>query len=444
MDLPVEKPAASSSRIQELLRQSLVGGTLGRVGAVASTLVLNMLLAMWMETSEFATYILLTSLVFFLAPAISFGCCDVMIGMMTSNEECDKSDTVVTATAMTFTGAVLVSSLYFVFSYLTRNQLWSGEHWQHLPLTLLFAISLAFTNLIGDAYRGVGRFAIGSSLAGYTGSFVQSLISLALLIGSRIGSVELNVTYVLGVLVFSQLAIFMWLLKNIGIYAFRESLFKFRASGYSKMFGYSLPILGWVLLSGIGSQLDVVLAASWLPVEEMAAYGAARRIAVLIGYPYMMFNISLRPIVNYFRLDQIESKRALSKASMITVVCAIGIAVPLVLVANQLFSGLGKDWSLSWAVLVVLAIGYVLQSATGFGGTILSVTFRGNYLLVSQVVSLAVYFALSLALVRSALGAAIGFSCLIVGRSLLDGLMCYRITGVFPAWHMVRGVPQTS
>ncbi len=445
MDLQLEKSATTRTGMQELLRQSLVCGTLGRVGAVVATLLLNVLLAMWMETSEYATYILISSLVFFLAPAISFGCCDVMIGMMTSEADNDTTETVYAAALLTLAGGLVTSVVWSVFCVLTRNQLWSGDHWQHLLVTLLLSVTLAYTNLIGDVFRGLGFFGLGSALAGFTGSFVQNAIALVILAASRMVSIELSVSYVFGVLIFSQLAIFLWLLQRIGSRSFRVYIFGSRSqlvARCSRMYRHSMPILGWLVLTGIGSQLDVVLAALWLSVPEMAAYGAARRVAVLIGYPYMMFNISLRPIVNHFRLDQPESKRALSRASFITVACAIGIALPLVLVANQLFAGLGKDWDLSWTIMSALAVGYVLQSATGFGGTILSVTFNGSYLLLSQIVSLTLYLVLSLLLVRSALGSAIGFSCLIVGRSLLDGVMCYRITGVFPAWYWNRGRTQ--
>ena len=438
-----------SGAVGKRLRASMLFGSVGRIGGVAVGLVLNLLLARILTQEDFADFILNTSIVYFLAPLVSLGSFEVMLSIFSAdNRKGVKAISI--AVLLTVSGSAVVGLSWAAFCYSTRAALWSGAHWESCLPTTVLVVLLAMSNLVGDVYRGAGRFASGSLLVGYTGGAPQNLAAVMIVAVSAWLGIDQGVSSTLWTLAVSNA------LGIAGVMFFAPLPLTFaqvwnRTDGaifprITSMLGKSLPILGSLILTGTGSQLDIFLAATWLPANEMAAYGAARRLAVLVGYPYMLFNLSIRPVVSQVMKNKSQCERLFGRAGLISTLCAASIALPMSVFAELLFTYLyGPEYSSAAAILVTLCVGSVLQSATGFGGTVLHLSLNGSYTLISQLISLIVYAGFSCAFTRTALGAATGYSALLVFRSLLDGCFCKAATGVFPVMclprnHMLRGM----
>ncbi len=406
--------------------------TIGRVGGVVSLLLITFLVNLITATDVYAQFILASSIVYLLAPLVSLGSHDVMLSKLTSRAS--PAPLAFATLLISFAGAILLVLTSQIYSFAAKQYAFSTSIDSQLILIVAVALSVSLNNGLSDYLRGTGRFRLGALLAGFTGGFLQNAVQLCLLTLSAWWLTKIDL----------QAILIIWLLSNTIVLAIaapwlaKELTFStiMRDGIGIKVFEVlraSLPLCGGILISGTGAQLDIFVCSSVLSETELASFGAAKRIAVLVCYPYMLFNITIRPHVTDILRNRSSANAILWKSNLWAVGLCSLIAIPLVVFSNPIMLYcFGEEFHPGAMVLVILSIGYVLQCLSGVGGTILTLTCNGRALLISQILSISIYVAALFFLVRGMYSAAFWSSAFLVLRSSLDGLFCWRLLGVMP------------
>ncbi len=125
------------------------------------------------------------------------------------------------------------------------------------------------------------------------------------------------------------------------------------------------------------AQLDLLVVGALGTSREVAHYAAPFRVALLVGFPLIAVNQVVTPLIAGWyeqgRLARLE--RTLRGTAGLAVVGAGAAALGLVVVGRPMLRILfGHSYGTGWAVLVILAVGQVLQTWAGSCGYALMMT----------------------------------------------------------------------
>lgn len=130
------------------------------------------------------------------------------------------------------------------------------------------------------------------------------------------------------------------------------------------------PIPWWMWLASLvtmGANLNVVLAAAFLPAEQVGAYFAAQKTSQLLQLPILAVNIVAAPTFArlYARNDTDALREVSRKLALILVLPLVVGACIVVIFAPQVLSLFDPSFKVASTALIVLATSYLLM---GFGG----------------------------------------------------------------------------
>lgn len=155
----------------------------------------------------------------------------------------------------------------------------------------------------------------------------------------------------------------------------------------------SVPLLLSNLLMIVLAQGDLWLVGFYLGSEATALYGAAVKLAVLIGMPLNLLNAVLPPYIAQMHAagKHGELENILRGSAGLAGIPAAILALIAVFYGGDLLALLyGEHFRQAAPVLAILCIGYFTHVALGSGGLVMMLTGHGKALLATTLLSSAV------------------------------------------------------
>jgi len=153
----------------------------------------------------------------------------------------------------------------------------------------------------------------------------------------------------------------------------------------------AFPMLIYGGMQIILGQTDIVMIGIMRDAEEVGLYAVANRLAVLLVYVMMAFDIILAPIMarmnvnrEHERLQKIITK--ITRGSFFT---ALPIGLVIIFARQQVLLIFGPEFVVGQTALIILAVGRLIDVASG-GNSPLILSMTGHELIVSNVFSISV------------------------------------------------------
>jgi len=189
-------------------------------------------------------------------------------------------------------------------------------------------------------------------------------------------------------------------------------------------------------LAGFMQQVLSVLIAGWLLTsEDLGLFKSAERLALLINFILMVINAIFPPrFASLYREEDIIGLTSLARKSSLL---GIGLAVPMLFLClffPELMLGLfGDGFTQAANLLQIIAIGQLINVATGSVGFLLNMTgyekLMRNISLISNAFGLLMFFILIPLL--GALGAALALSMVLILQNLIALIYVWRKLGIW-------------
>lgn len=138
----------------------------------------------------------------------------------------------------------------------------------------------------------------------------------------------------------------------------------------------AMPMWGIAIMSVTVNWGGQFLSALWITADQVASYAVALRIAALINFLLIAMNFIVAPKIAQLHAKQqkAELQNLVTQTMRTLYVMAMPIVIGVVVFAGELMSLFGSQFSSGKQVLVILALGQLINVATGPVGYLLTMT----------------------------------------------------------------------
>lgn len=377
---------ASGSR--RSLRQRLLSGGLWSFSAkvlVSLLFVLvNGLITRKLSPEEVGTYFLIVSMVGLLASFGQLGTGRAAVrfiaSLMAQDHVSAARETAARVLRLCVGGALAVGALYLGASNLGLLEIFDAPGVESVTIaTTVWIVLLALNRNLSDVFLGFQDVRT-SSLIGHStdGVFQAALLALALVFFAA-GGTDLSGLMVMSVLATAaSVSIGMVLLVREGLPFLRATLEHASTPGTKEILQTSLPMmLTAVMAYTVSYKFELWIIGVMGEPEDLALYGAAIRLMLLITAPLMVVNSVVPPIV-----AELHSKENLPRLEAVLrgTATLAGVPATMVLVVFALVGGtvlsavFGPFYAGAWQYLVVIGLGQVSNVVAGSCGIALMMT----------------------------------------------------------------------
>lgn len=376
---------AAPTRTAASLGQRLLRGSgwafLGRALALPVGLLQTMLLARLLAPAELGGYFLAVSLASLAAIVAQIGMARALVKLVASaiatGRPAAARQAIRLALLLTCTVGVLAAlALADGPGRWIARLLADPERLQAvLPIIALLVVGLALIDLFAETFRGFHDIRAASL-------FGDQLLHRLLLVGA------LGVVWALAMAVDLSAVLWIAAIAAAGGVLLGSLVLRRRLAGLGhdgEVWGayevlrhgppFMLVRLNLWLLAGA----DLWLLGMFRAPEEVAIYGAASRIALLVGAPLVIANAALAPVIAELHSQRRRNdlEKAVRAAATLSGLPALGLAVALILFGDSLLALFFTEaYREGYPVLVCLAIAQWLHVA--FGSCAISLTMSGH------------------------------------------------------------------
>lgn len=415
------------------------------LGIVVTTLV-NMALARWLLPDDFGSFLLVSSV-------LALASLSAMLGLNTAivrfvAESLGKGDVNRARQSIRLTIGVAVVSISSVacvaalaLGYFDKMIFGAARLPGIVPLMVLWLVLLAVLQLLAEGCRGLQEMRLASLFSGgQTGGLLSNLLFLLLIVPAiLLGKPSLYTAIALNLVA-------MGVCLPLAIYGFVRAararlatpILEHSSSNLSvrELLAFSTPMLMIQLLAFAATQADLLIAGICCPHDQLALYGAARRLTLLVALPVQMLNLTVIASIaeSHAKRRPRELERVLRSAASLTALPSMLAIVVLILWGGPILSlAFGSYFRQAALPLGILSVGQLFLVFAGSSGCTLEMT--GN-----QMTSLFVNLVGAIALVVigtlaarafGIVGLAIASSSVITVQSLVLWLLAKRIVGVW-------------
>jgi O-antigen/teichoic acid export membrane protein len=430
-------------RIERSLGKRLVRGAswalVGRMLGLPAGLLVAVLLSRLLEPAALGAYFLAMSLIGLGTILGQLGLARPMVMLVPAALATGRPAAARHAVVVAF-AATAVASLFLALLLVTLPGAWlagalddRGELARVLPLVATIMVVFALIDLAAETFRGFEDLRSASFL---TNGLAQRLIAMAgfaLLflagVSTGLGNV-LAITLAAAVVVVLAVAILLHrYVRSLGGTGRRWSTRHVLGHGPSFM----VIRLNLWLLAGA----DLWALGFFRPTDEVALYGAAARLAVLVGVPLLVCNAVVAPVAAELHAHGRSSDLERAARSSATLSLLAAGAASLVF---WLFGGpilglmLGEPYAAAAPLLGILALGQLARVAFGPASIVLTMTgYQREVMLVGIATSLVTLLALALLAPRlGGPGVAWAVTGSITIHSLILAVLVQRRLGILP------------
>lgn len=316
---------------------------------------------------------------------------------------------------------------------------WIARRFYHAPSLIaylpLFALIMLF-GAVSTFYR--------QALAGYRDLKLRTLITnfigtpLTMVVAFALISMGFGLRGYLLAQICSAAVICLLLIAAVRRFTPKAARFFARRGTYPqrKVWSFSLAMLAVTFLDLVMAQTDKVAIGFFRNARELGIYSVA---AALVAYiPLILISVNQIFAPTIAHLHTRGERALLSRLFQSLTKWVTGMTLPLVLVvvvfSRALMRLFGPEFAGGWPILVIGALGQLVNCGVGSVGYILLMSGHEKRLMRAQVVMAAVMVALSTVLVASEgiLGAAIAVSITTIGINVWNLIEVRRALALWP------------
>lgn len=398
----------------------------GKIVSACATLAGYALLARILSPDELGSYFIVFSLISILSICSMWGLDRGMVKLVASElaqgnapivRAGIKASLIIVTTLSVFITLILVSP---IGKWLLINGLDSAVI---VPLTLLMGLWVIFRALQGvvrESFRGFHNIRMATIFGGLVTAVMTMLLYMVLWVFEGGASLERVIVFTVIGAGISVLAGLFYLYRKL------QTLEKSTELPILKIMGFGFPLfLTSASLFGI-QELHLWVLAFYQPESEVALYGSALRLGVMLTMPLIIVNSVIPPMIAdlYSQNKFIQVQNVLQKTATLMSLPAIAVSVMVFIFGGDILSLIyGETYRGAYIVFVILTVGQLLNVMTGSPGILLTMSGHERIVMRSAISSGIIGVIVSIYCVQlyGAVGAAIGYS---VGIVLLNIAMC--------------------
>ncbi len=445
--------------MSDQLKQKMVSGGMwaagGRLAAIASSFVLNLVLARSLAPSDYGVYFVVMSTMIILATVGTAGMDRVAVRFIAARKAMgDWNDvravirrclrTVVTATAL------LCAAFYLLVP-------WFFTHVVKIPaaisLSWLMVLWLFFSTVqrqLAETFRGLNDIRGATLFGGFRNNGILSSVFTCGAVLALWASGTINLETVFAATVCTSLLVVIvagWTLRNRlrVLDAAPQTAMPFGEWNTLRVLHEGWPLWLASLISVLRAQVNGWFAAAFDSADQVALFAVADRFALLLTAPLTIVNMLLPPVVAelHARGENKRMERVVQAVGGLASLPCVAILVLIVLAGRQAVGLLfGEHYEAAYPMLVVLCVGQIAAIATGSWQVVLPMTGLRRETLRISMWAMAVQFACSVVGGHFAgvMGVAIGFSAGMIVGNILGMISAHRHLGIWTFISVRRAV----
>jgi O-antigen/teichoic acid export membrane protein len=396
----------------------------GRGVSMVSGLLAMVLIARLLDKDEMGFYFLCVSLVTILSVASQFGLnlavVRLIAEMLGKRREAHAASVVRLSIRFVLVAAVIISILSVIFMVVhppdavTRLQ----ASWLVFAMLVAWFVFMTMQGLIAECLRGYHAVRDATIY----GVMLSSLLSLAGLAGIWALSDGSSLEVILGVFVVA-----VGISVIVGAGRLRSRMHPDERPGGIDLGG--LLSLAWPMWATnltllVLTQADIWIVGSFLEITDVALYGAATRLAVLVSFSLVIVNAVIAPVISdlYHREERGLLERRLRTGAGLAAVPAVLTVLVFYLFGRELLALVyGDGYTDAYLLLLVLSVGQLFNVVTGSSGMVLLMTGHQRTMMKISLftVTLAIVASIYAAIYVGSIGVAAVFSAALVVQNVL-------------------------
>ncbi len=352
---------------------TLSGNGLASIAALISTVLLARLLS----AEELGAYFLLLSLVSMAAVFAQFGLSRSMVRLVAESvvdkETQSPRQIVRSGFIIGSMSTIFVCSILYFYGIEAINAavLNYSNIIEIKPIIVIWVIMIVFRGLMTESLRGLQNF------------------KLATLFGDPLTRTLLAFTFFVIWLVYGTTDLYFVALATVACIGFvlilgLRSLYRkisiYPKHGdvkYSDIVSLSWPLLIITLTNIALTQADIWIIGAFHSQSEVALYGAAARLVLLVSISFTIVNAAVPPLIaELYKSDNKQHLESLVRtAATFAAIPSSIILVTIFLYSEQIMVALyGETYREGALVLMILSVGQFINVCTGSAGAALSMT----------------------------------------------------------------------
>ncbi|MFG0253783.1 MAG: lipopolysaccharide biosynthesis protein [Rhodopirellula sp. JB053] len=371
-----EKPGCRGTQ-KRLFRESVwvVGG---RVLGIATAIGLNVVLVRVLPPADVGVFFVLGSIITFAAIVAMFGTHTGLVRFVSERigvGDAEGAKAALRQGAKFAAVAISVGSVLTMgFLYFAGEPLFGLKHLEVIaPLVAVSVFGAAVIQLCASLLRSFHDSRFSILLTGQFGGPLCNLLFIGLAVGLSLFAVvslkQVMLFCAISLCLLTPIAIMI--LYRVGKTRLREIAIDDQPSEalpMSVLLLACLPLMLAQSLSYITGQADIWIGGAIVDHDELALYGAARRLMLLIGMPMQLVNLtviaSIAELRAQGRLDELQ--RILRFAATLAAIAALAVCIPLIAFPAQITSFIfGSYYAEGATVLRILCLGQIVFVSAG-------------------------------------------------------------------------------
>jgi len=387
-----ETDARLQRTVRSLVDRLIVGGAwvmAGRLVMSSGSLVLSVLLARLLHAEDVGTYFLGFSLVTVSALAARGGLEKSMLSLVADSlahgAEARAKSAIRLVATLAALGVTTVCALVLLFgARVATDALSSARLARIVPWLLPWVVFVAAEVVIADTYRAFGRLDLASVFGGASSRLgAIACLLCVLLVGE--GSLNLVVLIVVAtgcLMLFPAMRGLVSLYRRLG--SDGSSAYGVRDVAY-----VAWPLYFSALLFYVVAESGLWIVSSFANEAEVALYGVALRLVLLVALPLAIVDAVLPPFISELSVsgDKATLELVLRSASAVAAIPAALVLIVFVAFGEPILSAVfGDFYGGASHILAALSIGHIVNVWSGSCGFVLIMAgHQRDYLLVAVV-----------------------------------------------------------
>lgn len=376
------------------IRSGGIWAFLGKFSTSIMTLVINATLARILLTEELGLYFLVFNIAIFGAYASTAGFEQTVVKYVADNLSQDRPGNVLymikAAFLGTLAGSVAVGILYFFTSEMIALYIFSIEGLTAITLVLIFwMIANGFQVVIGESFRGFQDIKLATIFGGLS-STVIFIVLLTLTSQFDWYSLSIHSVIVLWVTAISASNIFglAILIKKLSVIKKSEHFSDQPTLSIRKILPVTFPFMITALSYFFITQADIWMISIIGTQHDIAIYGAAAKLAILMSMPFIILNSVTQPMIaSKFAAGRIkEFEKTLRTVTALAFIPALLLFIVFILFGEILLRLIfGSEVYGSGAlILFLLAFKHLMVIWSGTAANLLAMTgFQRKLMLIT-------------------------------------------------------------
>lgn len=366
------------------IRSGGIWAFLGKFSTSIMTLVINATLARILLTEELGLYFLVFNIAIFGAYVATAGFEQTVVKYVADSLAQNRPENVLymirTAFLGTLAGSAAVGVLYYLSSKVIASVIFNIEGLTAITLVLIFwMISNGFQVLIGESFRGFQNIKFATIFGGLS----STVIFIALLtIISRFDWYSLSIHSVIVLWItaisLSNVIGLAVLIKKLSVLKTDQHFSRKPTLTLKKIMPVTLPFMITALSYFFITQADIWMISMIGNQHDIAIYGAAAKLAILMSMPFIILNSVTQPMIaSKFAAGRIkEFEKTLRTVTALAFIPAFLLFIVFVLLGDVLLTLIfgSEVYGNGALILFLLALKHLLVIWSGTAANLLAMT----------------------------------------------------------------------